>query len=449
MPQSHDGDGECRLRSGLSHYFCFIELSYGMARSMRVLPPDSPWSDPAVVLEGDQLEQVDKLRRDLAACESVTEKTIICQRTRDHLLGKHQSLEILFAVCRDVMEDSEQSYLVGAPDGSWQQFSHLADKGARTRATCIKALRDVADRWGSEVIHHYGWGTMGLGYCQQLRAAARKVTWPTFVKMLNPVLLDRYNSRSLRLAPIPTFVNPIARTDIERVTSQLQRVKVRAANKEHDAGHKAAKVGSEYWHLVANRLPAGLGLDRFGVLVMEKFAERPESLETDNAVAVLCSVQRQSRGMLALPAVASFASDRSAAGCTGPFLAEATRRSLPDQLPANITAAGEEALPLPLSPQSSPFSPPSNGIYCTRGSLAYSDQATKRRRTHPDLPWPGGALPPSPTLSAESAQVWSGSSALSDAREILGKSIVPPKYPWRTNKSKRYWPSSNLWAHLW
>ncbi|KAH8746757.1 hypothetical protein F5883DRAFT_584986, partial [Diaporthe sp. PMI_573] len=338
---------------------------YGMAVATSEQPLLSPWSDPALVLVDHQLKRVDKLRRDLATCGSGGERAVICRRTRDDLLREHHSLGILFAVCRDVMKASEQSF--DEPDELWKRFTELANKGAKTRARCIKALEVVAGRWGHKLAHHYGWGAMGPGFCDQLRAAAREMDWPTFVRSLNTVLLDRHKSRTPEVAHIPALVNSITHADIVKVRNQVQPGKVPcarlqraeakdpAAQKKQEAGHRAAKAESENRYRTADCLPAVLGLDRFGVVVRKKFDDPPTVLM--NAFL-------------------------------GVFHAEVAQ-----PLPANLTNAKPAAknLLLPPSPPSSPNSGtttslPSTGAYeqgphYKRASPTHSDQPTKKQRT--------------------------------------------------------------------
>ncbi|KAM4063476.1 hypothetical protein HRG_011405 [Hirsutella rhossiliensis] len=352
-------------------------------------------SYPAVVLVGHQLEQVNKLQRELASCKSDAEKAMVCRQTRDSLLGDHENLEILSAICRDVMEASEQNCTSGELDGSWRQFTQLAAKGAKLRAARVKALQTVADHWGAQVARHYGWGTISHTYCQQLHAAAREIDWPTFVRRLNQVLLDRHWAKSLNVHPIPASMNPITQPDIEKARRQDQRGKIQrakakglATEKDREAAYKAAKHESEYFYRAANRLPASLGLDRFGVVVREEFDDQPTSLETDG--------QDGNRANPAPSAASSIAPDRPPPiGYSGLLQTEAAC-PLPAPLPADIRAAGGNSCPFPPSPPSSPDAGttptlsstaeseqalPSSGSHGKRTAPTPSDRATKRQRT--------------------------------------------------------------------
>ncbi|KAJ6436708.1 hypothetical protein O9K51_10672 [Purpureocillium lavendulum] len=234
--------------------------------------PDSPWSDPAVVLASHQLERVRKLQRELDSCTVAAERAMICRQTRDSLLDERENLEILFAICRDVMEASEQN-CTSELDESWQQFRETATKGAKLRAVRAKALQTVADRWGAKVVHHYGWGMIAHRYCQQLRAAANEMDWPTFVRRLNQALLERHWAKSLCVHPIAASMNPITQPDILKARRPSPPDKIRLAKgkspsteAELEQGHKAAKAESERRYRTVNKLFTGLGLDRFGVV---------------------------------------------------------------------------------------------------------------------------------------------------------------------------------------
>jgi hypothetical protein len=356
---------------------------------MAVVNPERPsvssWSDPALVLGNHQLKRVYKLRHDLAACGSGGEKTAICRQTRDDLLREHDNLGILFAVCRDLMKASEQIF--DTPDELWQKFTDLANKGAKARASCIKALEVVAGRWGHKLACHYGWGAMGPGFCDQLRAAAREMDWSTFVRSLNSVLLDRHNSKTPEVAPIPFLVNPITRADIVKVRNQVQPGKVPcarlqraeandpAAQKKQEATHSAAKAESENRYRAADCLPAVLGLDRFGVVVRKKFDDPPKVLVSSSTASDP-------------PHMDAF---------LGAFHAEVTQ---PLQANLTNTRLTRGNILLPPSPPSSPnpgtttfllstaaYEP---GSRCKRAAPRHSDYPTKKQRTR--LPRLGAAV---------------------------------------------------------
>ena len=383
-----------------------------MASSTSTPYPDLSWADPAVMLAADQLQRVDKLRCDLAACDSVAEKAMVCQRTRDDLLSDHRSLEVLVSVCRDVMKDSEQLFTSASePDPCWREFANLAEKGARMRALCDKALQDVADRWGSKVVHHYGWGSMGVKYCQDLRALARKLDWPTFVRMVNPVLLDRYKFTSLRQVQFPARVNSMAGPYLEEVRSQVQGAKLRLPNQRHDADYSAAKIESEARYRAVHILPADLGLDRFGVLVLEKFDHRPETLD-DSLVALSSSVQHQSRANPAPLAAVGLASIRPSIGPTALPPTEGAS-PFPARLPANIMTAGGNGLPFPPSP---PTSPDAQTISMPSPAESEQQLSSNRKRVAP-------AHSGRAAKRHETRVLWRVAEA--DARRIYGKPSPP------------------------
>lgn len=316
-------------------------------RTMARAPPSPspPWSDPKVVLVGHQLELVSKLERDLASCKSSAEKAIVCRQTRDSLLDDQENLEILSAICRDVMEGSEQDCTSYKHDRLWRQFTQLATKGARLRATRAKALQTVADRWGAQVLHHYGWGPTSHIYCQQLHAAAKEMDWPTFVRRLNRALLDRHWAKSLHVRPIPGSINPITPADIMKTREEarcngvrLSKAKSPVTEQGPDAGHEAAKYESESHYRAANKLPANLGLDRFGVIVRKEFDNPPTNL--------VLAGQDGDRETTAPSAARNIASDRLPFdGHGGQVYAEAARL---------MPHANENSSPFPPSPPSSP-----------------------------------------------------------------------------------------------
>ncbi|PHH64721.1 hypothetical protein CDD81_3983 [Ophiocordyceps australis] len=290
------------------------------------------------------------------------------------------------------MEASDQNCTSGELDGSWRQFMQLAAKGAKLRAARAKALQTVADHWGAQVACHYGWGAISHTYCQQLHAAAREMNWPTFIRRMNQVLLDRHWATSLNVHPIPASLNPITQCDIEKARRQDLRAKVQrakakglATEKGWEAVYQAAKHESESIYRAANRLPASLGLDRFGIVVREEFNDQPISLETEDQDGNLAN--------FAPSAVSSIAPDRPPnIGSSGLWQTEAAR-PLPAPMSADARAAGVSPYLFPPSPPSSPDSGTTptlsstalseqalGGFYGKRAASTPSDRETKRQR---------------------------------------------------------------------
>lgn len=79
--------------------------------------------------------------------------------------------------------------------------------------------------------------------------------------------------KSLRLNPIPTSVNPTTTYDLVKVTSKLPDLRPTSPGSGHGDDHKLAKNESEARYRTNKRVPAGLGLDYFGVIVNDRFDE--------------------------------------------------------------------------------------------------------------------------------------------------------------------------------
>lgn len=360
------------------------------------------------MLVDHQLEQVNKLQRELASCMSDEERGVVCCQTRDSLLGDHENLEILSAVCRDIMEAAGQRCTSRGSDGSWRQFTQLAAKGVKLRDARAKTLQIVADCWGAKVAHHYGWGTIRHNHCQKLRAAATEMDWPTFVRRVNQVLTDRHRPTALNVRAIPDSTNPIMPSDIE-MTRRLGRRGTKAqrpANeKELESHYKAAKNESESYYRATNRLPAGLGLDRFGVVVREQYDDRPSSPEIDSQHNERENPAPSARANIALPRSLRMGySEASQIEAACPSAASA----------ANIRTADIVTLPFPPSPPSSPDAATNS----TSSSTAESEQlllshTSRGKRTAPTLP--------SRVFKRQRTRL-AIHTAAADARKVYGKS---------------------------
>ncbi len=219
--------------------------------------------DDYFALTPEQASQADRFREELRSCETDAARYELCVQKRDELLDRQIGLELLVATCELIMSAECPTYQrrkqtpcrkSRTKDNAKQRHRFLgpAKRGDRMKSSSLTALKEVARCWGPQIIQHYQWASRGERYCNQLRAAARKVPqWDDAVLGLNWWILQR--SRNVRQRPVRASVNPIEQHDLERLKTWSQ-----------DPSRRE--------ELSINDIPDGLGFDTFGLLVHEEFA---------------------------------------------------------------------------------------------------------------------------------------------------------------------------------
>ncbi|KAK4139194.1 uncharacterized protein C8A04DRAFT_16078 [Dichotomopilus funicola] len=224
---------------------------------------DADLDDESFTLPPEQASQTNRFREELRTCETDMERYELCVQKRDELLNRHAGLQLLISTCELIMSTECPTYQrrkrarrgdSGQEDDAeqWHRFLGLATEGDRIKSNCLSALKEVARCWGRQVTQHYHWASRREKYCNQLRAAARKVPqWDNAVTGLNWSILQR--SENVRRRPVKASVNPIEQQDLEYLKTWSQRAPFENP-------------------LPINHTPHGLGFDRFGLLVHKEFA---------------------------------------------------------------------------------------------------------------------------------------------------------------------------------
>jgi hypothetical protein len=224
---------------------------------------DTNLDDDPFTLTPEQASQADCFRAELRSCETDAARYELCIRKREELLDRQTELQLLIATCELIMSTECPTYRrrkqTRARESKeeddaeqWNRFFGLAKEGDRIRSNCISALKVVEYHWGRQVIQHYQWASRGEKYCNQLRAAARKVpVWGEAALILNQSILQR--SRNVRQRPVKASANPIEQHDLERLKTSSQDSSLRRK-------------------LSVNDIPDGLGFDSFNILVRKEFA---------------------------------------------------------------------------------------------------------------------------------------------------------------------------------
>src|SRR6266566_742105 len=233
-------------------------------------------NDNALVLTRDQLQEVYNFCNQLQGKTDDDDRLQLCAEKCNELLRHDTRLQILIATYDDVMSAACRGYKSkkqektstktplptsrnkktddNAGRDEWDRYFGVATYAARVKSNCLVALKAVAVRWGREVVLHYQWASKGEYFCNLLRAAALNVPrWADAALALN-IIMSRRHVTIKRHCGIACSRDPIASSD-------LQELK----------GYLASEIQDSI-------LPAGFGLDEFGIIVHEQFAVfRPPS----------------------------------------------------------------------------------------------------------------------------------------------------------------------------
>lgn len=232
---------------------------------------DADLDDGSFTLTPEQASQADCFREELRSCETDAARYELCVQKREELLDQQTELQLLIATCELIMSTECPTYRRRKQTRAresrkeddteqWNRFLGLAREGDRIKSNCLSALKVVERHWGRQVIQHYQWASRGEKYCNQLRAAAWKVTrWGDAVLILNWLILQR--SRNVRKRPVKASVNPIEQNDLERLKTWT----------EDPALCRKLSVDD---------IPDYLGFDGFGLLVRKTFSASSPEVDT-------------------------------------------------------------------------------------------------------------------------------------------------------------------------
>jgi hypothetical protein len=53
----------------------------------------------------------------------------------------------------------------------WEQFVSIAESGTTIKKECLAPLTKASAFWGNDKVRHYGWASLGWGYCKMLGTA--------------------------------------------------------------------------------------------------------------------------------------------------------------------------------------------------------------------------------------------------------------------------------------
>ena len=229
------------------------------------MQPDQGTVDEVLpVLKNGHVQRVIQLHDEIRARKTDPERYELCVQIRDELLEENSGVQLLAAACDHVMSTHCAKYkdwklarekrptkpLLPEDLAEWDRFLGVAKRGLEIKSQCLSPLKTVANCWGEDVVQHYQWVYKGPKYCKLLCTAARKIRgWKEAVKALNWLMLERsQQGPSLKRRPMHDSSNPIQQGDLDNLA------------KHPPDTERVIKV------------PMGLGFDKFGLLVHEKYA---------------------------------------------------------------------------------------------------------------------------------------------------------------------------------
>lgn len=366
------------------------DTTFNLDKALRIVPPDA----------ADEICAFREAQNGLTP-EKRWER---CRKKRDVLLESHTKLASVFA-CYGLLFQTERRHR--RSDEAWQDFDAvIREQEASRRLRCLVV---ISDKWGEEVVRHYGFSSRPRRYCDDLRTVANLCpAWRDAATRLNNSMCQRLRSTDRRIPGVSNAINPIESWDLQHV--------------------KTAACQEPMPHNL--EIPHGYGLDRFGLLVHQDIAAASADMSHNTTHNPM---PNRNRATFVSATAAHIAFDPPPISCTGLFPSEAAQ-SLPTPSMTDIRTAGGIALPFPPSPPSSPDTGPATSLLLTaeseqrlpsngkRAAAKHLDRATKKQRT----------LGTVPSVTATNP---SDSSARSDAREILGKlrPCSPLFQPWLTD----------------
>ena len=230
---------------------------------------DADVEDNALVLTRDQLQQVDGFR-DLLDRADDAYKFELCAEKCSELLRHDTGLQFLIAAYDDVMSAACREYenkkqektsaRTPLPTGrnkkadnyaerdEWERYFGVAVSAAQVKSKCLVALKAVVRHWGREVVLHYEWESRGVNFCNLLRAGAFDVPkWHDAALALTVIMCRRHVA--VKRPCIARSRDPITSADLRELK-----------------GFPVSDIQDSI-------LPAGFGLDKFGLVVHEQFAD--------------------------------------------------------------------------------------------------------------------------------------------------------------------------------
>ncbi|KAK3985469.1 hypothetical protein QBC44DRAFT_299108 [Cladorrhinum sp. PSN332] len=255
-----------------------------MASSSVLLQPRGPSCEnesERLLLSCDQVDQLNRFRRNVRQCETDAEKFQLCAQVRGQLLDQHTQLELVIAFFEQVMLDECLQYgnykkrerrkkqdarQTQADENDWDHFINVAANGSSAIKQLLPSAKAIIACWGQDKFEHYDWPARGPKFLRLLGALPRKMVWPELVTKANQLLLRKHQMpRKYRRRPIRDAPDSLDQVELDNLSKWLGQgpfVKDKDPEKIHLPCQK----------LTVEELPSGLGFDKYGLLVLAKYA---------------------------------------------------------------------------------------------------------------------------------------------------------------------------------
>lgn len=213
-----------------------------------LLPADTVLDNLNVLAPREEEEAIERFLKSSPQIEH-------CRRQRIRLLESQTNLRISFVCWQLAFRSACPEYREKDPT-EWHEFEKEIQAHHRSVDEIMRCIISISNAWGKDVVQHYDWKSVGVHNCNRLRALSKKLPrWPMASKLLNYAILERVRRTDKRTPEVQDQASPIERWDL-----------IYASNLPKDKEP-----------LDLSQLPEGYGLDRYGLIVRERFAARRPS----------------------------------------------------------------------------------------------------------------------------------------------------------------------------
>lgn len=191
--------------------------------------------------------QAEAIRRFLASSPRIED----CDREQRRLAKSRHDLDITIACWQYAFKKSCPHYQQLNSEGpeGWIVLEEKTGSDVKSLERRIRCILTIAGIWGNAIVEHYGWQSCGARFLNDLRRLARNFAWSDATTLINAPVWFRINRIDKRVPEVRKEVNPIELYDLECV-----------------------RLGKHEDRIPLPDIPAGWGLDCYGLLVWGQFA---------------------------------------------------------------------------------------------------------------------------------------------------------------------------------
>jgi hypothetical protein len=196
-----------------------------------------------------------------------------CKIIRDNLLEQHTDMLYLFTSIESVMltECTRYKELKSRRTNSkskdadwerWARFAGIVHEGEKVKGECTAPINKAITYWGKDLVKHYRFLHVGTKFCKMLGTTVSRIhSWEEASAKINQITLVRNCCRA--------SVNPISQGHLEILTNWKGCTDF---VKKGRGGYTL-----KYQPISESDLPAEYALDKYGLVILRQFADRPQS----------------------------------------------------------------------------------------------------------------------------------------------------------------------------